>query len=147
MRFSYFTDTGEKLYLDGYEWINIKFSCQKRKGAITSAVQEIRIVKIIYCYYCEHPVGWGGGGGFIVCIYWCCSSLPTFRDRSRTYNMNTRDGFEIIIRYMHYGCVSYWRRHLCFSQNLWICAVSQSSSLAGMWWRAELRLPRALQFS
>jgi hypothetical protein len=45
MKCLYITSTGEKLNLDGYKGVNIKFGCQERKGAITSAVQEMRNVK------------------------------------------------------------------------------------------------------
>jgi hypothetical protein len=52
---------------------------RKKKGVTTSAVQEMRIVKIIYSYYCEQRIV----GGCAVCIDWCYSSLPTYRDTSR----------------------------------------------------------------
>jgi hypothetical protein len=35
----------------------------KKKGVITSAVQEMRIVKIIYIYYLDHVGVWQGAGG------------------------------------------------------------------------------------
>jgi hypothetical protein len=59
MKCLYFRGTGEKLYLDGYERSDIKLSCFKIKGLITSAVQQMRIVKIIFGYFEHH----GKGGG------------------------------------------------------------------------------------
>jgi hypothetical protein len=57
---------------------------RKKKGVITSAVQEMRIVKSIYSYYCEHRVMREGGWG-AVCVSWCYSSLHTYRGRSRQW--------------------------------------------------------------
>jgi hypothetical protein len=54
---------------------------QKRKGVITSAVQEMRIAKIIYSYYSEQPVK--GGGVVAICIAWWYSSISIYRNRSR----------------------------------------------------------------
>jgi hypothetical protein len=52
----------------------------KKKRVITPAVHEMRIVKIIYSYYCEQRFM-----GFAVRIYWCYSSIPTYRDRPRQW--------------------------------------------------------------